>query len=112
MTKSEETNKEEMMEEGKSLTEMARRVMLATIGAVAGIAPGGGDPEPARDEQPVFRPDRPPVGRFAGGELRHGLSPGGVLGPAAGTVDSCRRRDRHGLSAAAAVAALRSGHRR
>ena len=35
MAKPEETTNEEPIEEGKSLTEMARRVMLATIGAVA-----------------------------------------------------------------------------
>jgi poly(hydroxyalkanoate) granule-associated protein len=35
MTKVEKTKNEEITEEGKSLTEMARRVMLATIGAVA-----------------------------------------------------------------------------
>ena len=35
MAKTEETTNEEPLEEGKSLTEMARKVMLATIGAVA-----------------------------------------------------------------------------
>jgi poly(hydroxyalkanoate) granule-associated protein len=35
MAKTEETTQEEPVEEGKSLTEMARKVMLATIGAVA-----------------------------------------------------------------------------
>lgn len=35
MAKKEETTNEEPIEEGKSLTEMARKVMLATIGAVA-----------------------------------------------------------------------------
>ncbi len=35
MAKTEETTHEEPIEEGKSLTEMARKVMLATIGAVA-----------------------------------------------------------------------------
>ena len=35
MTKTKETINEEPIEEGKSLTEMARKVMLATIGAVA-----------------------------------------------------------------------------
>ena len=33
--KTEETTQEEPIEEGKSLTEMARKVMLATVGAVA-----------------------------------------------------------------------------
>jgi len=35
MSKTEETTNEEHIEEGKSLTELARKVMLATIGAVA-----------------------------------------------------------------------------
>ena len=35
MAKTEETINEETTEEGKSLTELARKVMLATIGAVA-----------------------------------------------------------------------------
>ena len=35
MAKTEETTQEEPIEEGKSLTEMARKVMLATVGAVA-----------------------------------------------------------------------------
>ena len=35
MAKKEDTPMEESIEEGKSLTEMARKVMLATIGAVA-----------------------------------------------------------------------------
>ena len=35
MAKKEDTPMEEPIEEGKSLTEMARKVMLATIGAVA-----------------------------------------------------------------------------
>ena len=35
MAKTEETIQEEPIDEGKSLTEMARKVMLATVGAVA-----------------------------------------------------------------------------
>lgn len=35
MTKTEETTQEETIDDGKSLTDLARRVMLATIGAVA-----------------------------------------------------------------------------
>ena len=35
MAKNEETIQEEPIDEGKSLTEMARKVMLATVGAVA-----------------------------------------------------------------------------